>query len=617
MKTPLLRLHRQASCRALTLISAAALTLGTANARAPLPRQEAPSAAPQAEVGPAPTIRDTSAMDPALVALLTELIAEVAKEPTSAAARGELGLAYEGNTIWSLAESCYSQAIQLAPDDTQWVFRRGVVRFYNGDLDEAIEDLRATAAVFKNTPVVQARLGDALRIAGELEESEAAWRHAIKAEEKQNPPARYPASRVGLAQVLLDLEQPEEAARLCLEALEIAPGYRHAHYTLGLALLDLGQENEAELELNAGRTAFPEFPPGPHAQRLAAYGRGFSRGMMIIENLVQAGKLPQANILLEAVLLERPDDYMVMNLAARVKMRGGLADQARALLERSLAVAPDQPATFIELCLLELGLANAFSAQLAPLQQAGAVAQQNAQAGQPGAEAQMAQVRAQMAPIQTQGAAVAARALAAATSAVEKAPGVGRHHYWVGVCHQKAAAFNTDQTAAGQSLQAALASFQMAQRLGCTEPSFNQQLASLYGQMGRGRDMLKFALRHLDSNPMDPSALGLVVQAQLSNGLKAEVIPYIKRMEKATNGDIATLQFCVQAYLTIDDYDDAETALGRFEEAAAGNPAAAQFVTAVQDHIRMKRAQLAPVVPPVPPGDAGGGTDDKKTGGQR
>ena len=121
-----------------------------------------------ASVGDPPTIADTSSMDPGLVRLLDELLAEIAANPTSAEARAELGLAYEGNTIWSLAERCYDQSLQLDAEGTQWLFRRGICRFASGDLELAIGDLRATAEVFKNTPVVQARLGDALRIAGEL-----------------------------------------------------------------------------------------------------------------------------------------------------------------------------------------------------------------------------------------------------------------------------------------------------------------------------------------------------------------------------------------------------------------------------------------------------------------
>ncbi len=540
---------------------------------------------PVTKVGDPPTIADTSAMDPGLVRLLEELLAEVAADPTSAAARAELGLAYEGNTIWSLAEQCYDQSLQLDSDGTQWLFRRGICRFASGDLEPAIADLRATAAVFKNTPVVQARLGDALRLAGELEDAELAWRRAIEAEERQQTVVRYAQSRVGLAQTLLDLERPEEAVSLCRKALELAPGYRHAHYTLGLALLELGQVEEGEAELIAGENAYPEFPPGPHTARLTAYGRGFGRRMMVIEMIVQSGDLEEANRRLAEIMESRKDEYLVLNLAARVAQRSGDIERARELLARSLEVSPGEPSTLTQLCLLDLQGADAIKFQLGNMQQ---------QANQ-GVAVDPAVVT----QLQEQGRELCASALASASAAATAAPTVGSLHYWVGVSHQTSASFATDQNAMGQSLQTALSSFQMALRLGCTEPEFNIQLANLYAQMGRPRELLRYALRHLDTVPRDPSTLSTVIQALISNERAAEIPPYIERLRVAGAGQLPALQFCVQAYLTIGDLDAAQTVLADFEAAGPGNPQVAQFVTAVQAHIAQERQKT-----PAP--DAGG-----------
>ncbi len=557
--------------RLIKVAAAVALVACTGSAHA----QEPEAAAVDAP----PTIADTSTMDPGLVRLIEELLADVAANPASAEARAELGLAYEGNTIWSLAEQCYDQSLQLDPEGTEWLFRRGICRFASGDLEAAVADLRATADVFKSTPVVHARLADALRIAGDLEGAEGAWRQAIEAEERQPQVVRYAASRVGLAQSLLDLERAEEAAALCREALELAPGYRHAHYTLGLALLELGQDEEGEAELLAGENAYPEFPPGPHTSRLQAYGRGFGRRMMIIENLVQSGNLAEANRRLEEILESRGDEYLVLNLAARVAQRGGDGARARELLSRSLEASPDEPSTLIQSCLLDLQEAGQIASQLSSMQQLAAS----------GATPDAAVVK----QLQERGAARCTTALASASAAAAAAPTVGSNHYWVGVSHQTTASFAADQNAMGQSLQAALSSFQMAQRLGCTEPGFNLQLSNLYAQMGRAREMLRFALRHLDTVPRDPSALSTVIQALISSERAEETRPYIERLRVAGAGQLPSLQFCVQAYLTIRAFDSAEATLAEFETAGAGNPQVAQFVTAVQAHIARERAAPA------------------------
>ncbi|MFT7167961.1 MAG: tetratricopeptide (TPR) repeat protein [Paracoccaceae bacterium] len=556
------------------------------------PQDAAVDAAPAADVGPPPRIEDTSAMDPALVALLNERIAAVEKDPTSVGARVSLGFAYESNTMWSLAELCYSQALQIRPDENQWRFRRGVVRYALGKVDPAIDDLRTAANAYKNTPVVQARLGDVLRLVGELEEAEAAWRQAITAEASQPQPIEYAPSRVGLAQTLLDLGEAEEAEALCRRALELQPDYKQAHYTLGLALRDQGRDAEARPELVAGETSFQMFPPDPHMRQLSESTRGFSRRMMLIENLVQAGDLDGAKSRLGEIMRERPDDHMVLNLAARVLLQGNDRQGARELLQKSLVAAPGQPSTLIEASLLELREAEAIVAQLGQMQ----MAQQQGQALD----------QARFENLRSQGNAFATQAVDYATQAARTAPAVGRNHYWLGVAQRSLAGFATDAQAQQQQFQAALQSMQNATRLGCTEPGFNQQIATLYAQMGRAREMMLHTERHLAERPNDPVALRMMIENSIRSG-QAEratsqvLTPYVERLIAATPGDPGAAQFAVQVYLTVKDYDRAQTALSNFEVAAAGIPEAAEFITAVQGAIAAGRAEATPA--PVKGGD--------------
>ncbi len=549
---------------------------------------EAPAAAVEQaaaeDPGPPARIQDTSAMDPALVELLNERIAAVEKDPTSVDARVALGFAYESNTIWSHAETCYSQALQLTPDENQWRFRRGVVRFAIGNVDGAIEDMQAAANAYKNTPVVQARLGDILRFVGELEASEAAWRQAIAAESNQPQPIEYAPSRVGLAQVLLDLENTEEAEALCRRALELQPGYKQAHYTLGLALRDQGRDAEAAPELVAGETSFQMFPPDPHSQQLSDSTRGFSRRMMLIENLVQAGNLDEAKARLDVIREERPDDHMVLNLRARVALRGDDRVGAREFLLKSLEVAPGQPGTLIEASLLELREAEAIVGQLGQMQ----IAQQQGQALD---EARFNQLRAQ-------GTERATESVKYATQAAQAAPAVGRHHYWLGVAQRSLAGFATDAQSQGQQFQAAMQSMQTAARLGCVEPGFNQQLASLYAQMGRPREMMLHTERHLAENPLNLGALQMMIENSIRSGQPDRVTPealgpYVDRLLAAGKGNSGAAQFAVRAYLTIKNYDGAESALAEFEKATAGDPQALEFVVAVRSAIETSRAEEA------------------------
>jgi len=558
------------------------------------PAQDPPAEeAPQVDVGPPPTVADTSSMDPALAEFLAGRVAAVEAAPTDVEARRDLGLAYEANTIWTLAVDAYDQAIELAPDAAEWRFRRGVVRYYTGDLTGALEDLRAAAEAYRNTPVVQARFGDVLRVAGELEEAEAAWRQAIAAEANQPQDIRYAASRVGLAQVLLDLDEPEEALALTEEALGIEPTNRHAQFIRGRALRDLGRLEEAEVALAIGEDSFPGFPPDPHQNRLNDAMRGFSRRMMLIENLVVAQQFADARARLTEMLEERPDDHMVLNLAARVELKAGDVERARELLDRSLEVAPEEPTTLIEACLLELEAANGALNQLAMLQQQGA-------AQQPALE-----------QLRERGEAQAERAVEYGRRASELAPFVGRNRFWLGIAQRTLAGFQTDQQQAMQLAQQALQTLQAAGQLGCDEPAFHQQISMLFAQTGSVGQALKHAELHLAANPVDAGALQQVIHLNLQNNRPEAIAPYVARLEPIAIelGNASLLQYVIQGYLTNDEFDAAEGVLPEFEKATAGNPQAASFLVSVRQFIANKRQETQT--------PAGGDPDGAGDGGGR
>lgn len=558
-------------------------------AEAPKPQEEV---SPQIDVGPPPVVEKTDLMDPAVVGFLTECVAAVNAAPGDAEKRQDLGIAYEANTIWSLAEQAYDQVLELTPDDAQWRFRRGVVRMANGKLDAALTDLGAAAEAYKNTPVVQARYGDALRVAGELEKAEAAWRQAIAAEESQQPAIKYPQSRVGLAQTLLDMDTPAEAEALCREAIGIAPQYMHSQYILGLALRDQDRDDEANAALALGANSFPGFPPDPHGQRIDSAARGFSRSMMVIENLVQGQQIAEAQRRLDEMLTARPGDFMVLNLAARVALRMQDVNKARTLLEKSLEISPNEPTTLIEACLLELQLADQASMNIGQMIQA-------QQQGRPLTQEQVDAAR-------EQGLVPAKKAVAFATSAATNAPLVGRNYFWLGMSQKVQAMLTTDQQAQGQLMQTSLNAMKRAGELGCTEPSFDLQMAQMCMQMGQQGPLRVHTKRHLDANPTDPGALWFAIQVEfalLSSARANETdpidpktaLPLIARLEKVAmeTKNAATLQQTIQGYLTANAFDEAEAVLSAFEEAAAGNPAAAEFVVGVQTFIQNGRAQKA------------------------
>lgn len=531
---------------------------------------------------PPAVLVDTAKMDTSAVELLTELVEAVQKDPANGTAHADLGLAYEANTIWALAERQYDNAVKLLPDKPEWLYRRGVVRSYNGDLEGAARDLADAAQRLRNTAVVQARYADVLRMLGRLEEAKAAWTQAIASEANQPQGVQWAASRVGLAQTLLDLGEYERALELATAALELSPMSKHAHYTRGLALRELGRDEEAKIELVRGMDAFPEFPADPHWQRLADYGRGYSRRMMGIENLLQAGDLPGATAALQAILAERPNDHFVLNLAARASTMSGDLAGAKYLLDKSLAANPSSPNTYIEYTIVLLN-------EMAQVQQQAAML-----GDQPGGPEALQRLQ----ELDTDARTKIARAL-------ELTPQLGRAHYYAGLVLLQTA--GQDQ----QKLQGAMQSLTNALRFGCTEPRFYQHLAQVYAMSGRPREMVKYAELAVAIAPDNVDALLFLVQAYASGGREADLGGVATRLVAAGPQNPEALRMAILAFNTVNDLDGAERAAGLMVPLTVDRPDLAQFLEQVRAHLATQRAARdaqGPLIPPPPaPEKSGGG----------
>lgn len=441
-------------------------------------------------------------VDPEVRALIDELAAKAAAAPNDPAAQTELGLACEANTLFALAEQCYRNVLALTPDQKQWAFRLGVMQSALGDIDGALESMGVAAAAFKNTPVIQARLGDLLLEVGRTDEAAAAFERAIAAEAQQAGSPKWAPSRVGLARARYDQGRTEEAVALLQEALALEPNYRQAHYTLGLCLMDLGREAEGELELKRGVNAWPQYPPDPHQPRLDAYAVGYNRRMMEIENQLNGGGVVQAEEALRAMLEARPDDHLALNMLAKALMAQGRMDEALAALRRSEAANPMAPATKIELTVALLNL-------LGPAQQQMMTLQQELQTGGLSPE-RAAEVQAQLDAANEAMQGLVNEALAAAQGAVQLAPNLGRARFYSGLAQY--------MTAGGdpQRAQAALAELELAVNLGCQEPDLYRYIGMAYAQGGRMKEMVQFAEQYASKQPDNPNAWMFLAQAYMT-----------------------------------------------------------------------------------------------------
>lgn len=499
-----------------------------------------PTARATTQDPPPPVYVTDEGLDVEVRGLIDALVSEVEKDPSNVEAHIDLGLAYEANTLFVPAAACYRNVLKLAPDQNQWLYRLGVMQHANGDVEGALASMRVAAEAFKNTPVIQARLGDLLLAVGEPDEAAAAWERAIAAEASQPRQIQWAPSRVGLARARYDQGRVEEAAKLLEEALALDIGYRHAHYLLGLCYLDLGREEEGELQLKLGVNAWPQFPPDPHQPRLDAYSVGFSRRMMGIENKMQAGAIVEAEAALREILAERPGDFLVLNLLARSLAAQGRADEALETLRKSEIANPQSYATKIELSVALLNRLGPLQAELAPLQ----AELQGAAQGQPITVARRTEVQEQVTRLAGQLEALAEECVTKAREGAQLAPNLGRARYFHGL-----AVF---MTAGGdpQRSKTALGEFEAALTLGCQEADLFRYAGMAYAQTGRLRDMVEFAETLADKQPTNPSAFTFLAQAYMTKDqwepereLRGKAVAAIARARQIAPNDPALQEF--------------------------------------------------------------------------
>jgi len=422
--------------------------------------------------GPEPvTLSNTSAMDPGVVTLVEEWVGKVEDAPQDGQLRGQLGLVYEANKMFHEAEQSYAQAVDLLEDgvaDAPWRYRRAIMLRENGDPAAGLELMIAVSKDLTRTPVIQARLGDMLMEAGRVEEAEAAVQHGIDVVLDPGNAALYdaralflPALYVQMGRFKLRQDEPAEAVELAKKALEINPEFTSAHYVMGTAYQALGKDEDAARELELGVDTVKVYPPDPHFRELSEYAAGYGQRMGRIERMIASGNTQQALIELEPLLVERPEDGAVLNLAARANSFSGNFQRALELLEKSVELKPDSYQTQVDLAIVNTNLGQLDEA------------------------------------------------LAHADEAVRLGPEAGQTHYFRGLILMQR-----------EDYQESLEAFKTAQTKGCKEPALFGYMAQLCTPelLDHPQDMKQYADLAVQELPGDPTAQWLVAEAHANLG---------------------------------------------------------------------------------------------------
>ena len=275
---------------------------------------------------------EPGSIDSEVLALAQEKIEAVRTDPSNARRHGTLGLVYEANGLHAAAEKCFEHASRLDPKEPLWRYHRSISLREIGRTDEADVLLGASAAELGDVPGVQHRLGLALLDSGDLAGALAAFRRA----QAGNPD--QPEVLVGIAAVHLAREDPAAAVPLLERALAADPGYKQAHYLLGLAFRGLSRESEAADQLALGVDAQTRLLDDPLSAELGTYLVNSVGQFAQASQLFASGQYAASLALCERILRKDPDDKNVLIKAGAAAVELARYDRALELLGRALAL---------------------------------------------------------------------------------------------------------------------------------------------------------------------------------------------------------------------------------------------------------------------------------------
>ena len=258
------------------------------------------------------------------------------QDPTSAYSNGYLGMVLHAYGQLGAAEICYERAHLLRPREFRWAYYLGSVRFLLGRDAEGILSLDEALRLRSDYVPALLKLAQSLSARGEWEEAGKVYRSVTE----KHP--RLALAHYGLGRVEQARAGPAAAIEHYRRACELSEDFGSAHYALGLAYRDVGQEAQAHFLLSQ---KFRSSKQPLEDELLVAVTRlkashvqdYFKRGV----SLAESGHLEQALTQFEQVLSAKPD--LVDAYVALISLYGrlGQADKAEERYHSAVSIDPN------------------------------------------------------------------------------------------------------------------------------------------------------------------------------------------------------------------------------------------------------------------------------------
>lgn len=285
------------------------------------------------DVGP-PVVAGLDADEADLVEYLQARIDAVRDTPGSAAARGELALAYDANGLNDAAIDTYLQAEALDAASFRWPYHRATALAEVDRHDEAISAVERALQLDSGYVPGWLWLGTWLLKQDRVDDAAAAFTQAGRL--AVEAPMRTAAS-IGLARTHLRSGRAAEAAELLAPLAK--PSQPYARQLLADARRRLGQEVAAPV--GGSGAAAPMNWPDPVQVEKTAYVRGFSGRLRVAREMLDHRRGEQALAILLELQRSRPDDRDLINNLGVAYLMTARNEQAAQALKHGLALYPE------------------------------------------------------------------------------------------------------------------------------------------------------------------------------------------------------------------------------------------------------------------------------------
>lgn len=268
---------------------------------------------------------------------LNEILQTQTAEPDKlATAYGELGGLYQAHLVFPAAADCYHNAMQLAPDEFRWVYYAAWLADTDGRTRQALEHYEHARKLKPGYKAVMIRMGNILLDLNQQEQAQTAFAEVV------DTAGLEAAALYGLGQIALLQREYDTAIAAFTSALEYDPAASRIHYPLAQALRATQRNDEAKAQLAMLGDQPPTFRD-PQIESLEALKVGSRIHFLQAMKAIKRQDFAAASMAFAEGVDMEPDNVPARISYARTLYLTGDKHGAWQAMDAALALQPDNP----------------------------------------------------------------------------------------------------------------------------------------------------------------------------------------------------------------------------------------------------------------------------------